>query len=321
MIVITGAAGFIGSCMAAYFNQQRVNELVLVDKFTIPSKQANYQQKNFLELVERDEFLSWLMANHRSISWVIHLGARTDTTEFDSNLLDRLNLQYSKDVWHLCTNFQLPLIYASSAATYGLGEHGYFDNHEIVKDLQPLNPYGISKNEFDKWVLQQPEAPPHWYGLKFFNVYGPNEYHKERMASVIFHAFNQIRQTGGVKLFRSHHPDFEDGMQLRDFVYVKDVVKVMAFLKNNCPASGLYNLGTAKADTFLNLAHCVFEVLQLPENINFIDIPIDIRNKYQYYTQADMKKLRAIGYVGSFTTLSEGVQDYVSNYLMEGKRW
>jgi ADP-L-glycero-D-manno-heptose 6-epimerase len=247
---------------------------------------------------------------------VFHLGARTDTTEFDWAVFQELNIDYSKKIWAFCTEQQIPLVYASSAATFGMGELGYADDHEIVENLKPLNPYGESKNEFDKWVLSQEMTPPFWAGMKFFNVYGPNEYHKGRMASVIFHAFHQIRNTGMVRLFRSHHPDFNDGEQLRDFVYVKDVVDVLFFLMIRGEKSGLYNLGTGKARTFLDLARATFKALDLPEKIEFIDTPLDIRDKYQYFTEAKMDKLLSVGYDSGFYTLEEGVEEYVQEYLL-----
>lgn len=243
------------------------------------------------------------------------MGARTDTTEFDKAIFDELNLDYSKEIWNKCVEYGLPLVYASSAATYGMGELGYKDDHSIVEQLKPLNPYGDSKNDFDKWVLKQEKQPYFWAGLKFFNVYGPNEYHKGRMASVIFHAYNQITKTGEMKLFASHHPDYKDGEQLRDFVYVKDVVNVCLFLLNHRKDSGIYNLGSGKARTFLDLVNNTFKAMNLTPKISFIPTPEDIRDKYQYFTEADMSKLKAIGYNQPFTTLEDGVEDYVKNYL------
>jgi len=249
------------------------------------------------------------------VDFIFHIGARTDTTEFNKEIFDELNVNYSIDVWNACVKFNIPLVYASSAATYGLGEHGYKDDHAVISELKPLNPYGDSKNDFDKWVLQQTVHPPFWAGLKFFNVYGPNEYHKGRMASVIFHAFRQINENGGMKLFRSHNPNYADGGQLRDFVYVKDVVGVCLFLMEQKPASGIYNLGSGKARTFLDLAKNTFTSMDHEENISFIDTPIDIRDKYQYFTEADMSKLLTAGYKDGFHSLEEGVKDYVQNYL------
>lgn len=317
MIVITGAAGFIGSYVAQYFAEQGRRDVVLVDDFSKLEKQANWKDKPF-ERVERDEFLDWLAIHGADV--VIHLGARTDTTEFDYDLLTRLNLHYTQDLWRICSRMQIPFIYASSAATYGGGEFGYVDDHQSPFDLKPLNPYGVSKNEFDKWALVEEAAPPRWVGLKFFNVYGPNEYHKGRMASVVFHAFKQIQQTGGMKLFRSHHPEYKDGEQLRDFIYVKDVAKVIYYLATNSDHSGLLNLGTGQARTFNDLVSAVFGALGLPANISYIDTPEDIRDKYQYYTEADMKKLNSWGYPEKFASLEAGVEEYVTQFLQQDFR-
>lgn len=321
MIVITGAAGFISSCLVAHLNELGYKELVLVDDFSRLEKKANYENKTFLKLVDRSNFISWLDDNQRFTQFVIHLGARTDTTEFNKDLFDELNLNYSKDVWNKCVEYSLPLIYASSAATYGLGEHGYEDNHEIPKDLKPLNPYGDSKNDFDIWALKQEKKPFFWAGLKFFNVYGPNEFHKDRMASVVFHTYNQIKKTGGMNLFRSHNPNYKDGEQLRDFVYVKDVAKVITFLMESRKKSGLYNLGTGQARSFYDLAAQTFNALGVEPKIGFIDTPEDIRGNYQYFTEANMAKLLDAGYKGGFKTLEEGVNDYVKNHLIDTKIW
>jgi ADP-L-glycero-D-manno-heptose 6-epimerase len=252
---------------------------------------------------------------------VFHLGARTDTTEQSVAIFDELNLNYSKKMWQVCTQYNIPLIYASSAATYGNGEFGYDDNHDVVNQLVPLNPYGESKNDFDKWVLQQKSTPPFWAGLKFFNVYGPNEYHKGRMASVIFHSFHQLINTRKIKLFKSHNPNYTDGGQMRDFIYVKDLINICLFLKQNQTQSGIYNVGTGKAETFLELALSTFDALGIEPNIDFVDTPIDIRDKYQYFTEANMKKLISIGYTKPFYSLEEGVKDYVQNYLVKGLYW
>ncbi len=319
MILVTGAAGFIGSVLTGKLNQTGLDNLIVVDDFSKTQKNKNLEDKQFIQPVERDDFFQWFDDNYEEVSFVLHIGARTDTTEFDVNVFDILNLNFSKQIWLRCAEHQIPLIYASSAATYGLGELGYNDDHNIVDRLKPLNPYGESKNDFDKWVLQQTETPPFWAGLKFFNVYGPNEFHKGRMASVIFHAFNQIKVTGKVKLFRSHNPDYKDGEQLRDFIYVNDVVDVIVYLMQNKPESGLYNLGTGKARTFLDLAKSTFTALNLAPNIEFIDTPEDIRDKYQYFTQANMTKLRNAGFVKPFTSLEDGVGDYVRNYLVATK--
>ena len=319
MIVLTGAAGFIGSVILGYLNGKGLNDIVIADDFSKREKEDNYKGKKYAEAVDRDDLFRWFDQNARKIDFVLHVGARTDTTEFNMQVFEILNIEYSKQIWNRCAEHQIPLIYASSAATYGLGELGYSDNHEVVEKLKPLNPYGISKNEFDKWVLKQEKQPPFWAGLKFFNVYGPNEYHKGRMASVILHAFYQINEMGKVKLFRSHNPEFKDGEQLRDFVYVKDLADVIGFLMDNRPASGLYNLGTGKARTFLDLAKATFNAMDKEPDIKFIDTPEDIRDKYQYFTQADMTKLRKAGYTKPFTSLEDGVTDYVRNYLLPGK--
>jgi ADP-L-glycero-D-manno-heptose 6-epimerase len=321
MIVVTGAAGFIGSNIVGRLNTDNFNDVVIVDDFSKTEKKSNYLTKKYSQMVERTGFFNWLKENHRFVQIIIHIGARTDTTEFNKAILDELNVNFTKEVWKLCVEFGLPLIYASSAATYGNGELGYDDSHEIVYRLKPLNPYGESKNEVDKWALQQEKKPYFWAGLKFFNVYGPNEYHKARMASVIFHAYNQIKATGNMKLFRSHNPKFKDGEQLRDFIFVKDVADVIMFLMNHRKDSGIYNLGTGKARSFLDLVRATFRAMDMPEKIEFIDTPIDIRDKYQYFTQANMSKLRSIGYQQPFTSLEDGVNEYVTKFLIENKRY
>jgi len=316
MIVVTGAAGFIASCLISKLNAEDHTELILVDDFSVLEKERNYTLKSFYQKIERKYFIEWFEKHSNIVTQVIHIGARTDTTEFNVNLLNELNLNYTKSIWQHCSRFNIPLIYASSAATYGLGEFGYDDDETKLNLLKPLNPYGDSKNEFDKWAVKQNAPPPNWYGLKFFNVYGPNEYHKGRMASVILNAFNQIQQTGKVKLFKSHNPNYTDGGQLRDFIYVKDVIEVIWFLLTTKPKNGIYNLGSGTARTFLDLAKATFNVLNKPQSIEFIDTPMDIRNKYQYFTQANMQKLIKVGYTKTFTPLETGVNDYVTNYLI-----
>jgi ADP-L-glycero-D-manno-heptose 6-epimerase len=319
MIIVTGAYGFIGSVLVGFLNQEGKEDLLLVDDFSKKEKDQNLVGKKYQKKMDRQSFLTWFENTSETIDWVIHIGARTDTTEFDTAIFDELNLNYTKSIWQACAKKQIPLVYASSAATYGDGALGYEDRHDLVSQLKPLNPYGESKNNFDRWAIEQKKQAPHWYGLKFFNVYGPNEYHKGRMASVIMHAYNQIKATGGMKLFRSHREDFKDGEQLRDFVYVKDLAQVILWLINNKPQSGLYNLGTGQARSFLDLAKNTFESMNIPENISFIDTPADIRYKYQYFTEANMNKLISAGYKQAFSTLEEGVTDYVQNYLSQGK--
>jgi ADP-L-glycero-D-manno-heptose 6-epimerase len=349
MIVVTGAAGFIGSCMVSKLNNKGFKDIVLVDDFSKTAKHPNIVHKSFREKVERSLFFHWLSIHGNKVDFIFHIGARTDTTEVNMAIFDELNLSYTKSVWNSCCEFGIPMVYASSAATYGDGLLGYNDEDPGLSfQLQPLNPYGISKNEFDKWALQQFQAPPRWYGLKFFNVFGPNEYHKDRMASVVFHAFNQAnggtggqvnkwtrrrvdkgtsgqvnKGTGGqgngvVRLFRSHNPDYRDGGQMRDFIYVKDVIDVMYFLMNHSGDSGIYNLGTGKARTFLDLVNAVFSALNLSTSIEFVDTPIDIRDKYQYFTEARMEKLRSAGYIKPFFSLEEAVEEYVQGYLLDG---
>ena len=319
MIIVTGAAGFIGSCLVSKLNNKGFKEIILVDDFTNPEKNKNIRNKIYSERIDRKIFFEWLKRNHKNVGFIFHIGARTDTTEFNMAIFDELNLNYSKMMWTSCSEYAIPLIYASSAATYGDGSLGYLDDHDLVQKLQPLNPYGISKNEFDKWALHQNQSPPYWYGLKFFNVFGPNEYHKARMASVVFHSYFQIKEKGEARLFRSHKPEFKDGEQLRDFIYVKDVIDVLYFLMEHKTDSGIYNLGTGQARTFLALVTAVFNSMNKTPSVEFIDTPLDIRNKYQYFTEANMKKLGSIGYSRPFHSLEEGIGEYVAGYLMDGK--
>jgi len=319
-IVVTGAAGFIASVLTGYLNQLGYEQLVLVDDFSAKAKTNNLLDKKYMAKVHREQFFDWLEEHPGRVDFVFHLGARTDTTEFDVEIFKKLNVRYSKDIWEYCTENGIPMVYASSAATYGDGALGYEDNEADIPQLQPLNPYGVSKQKFDVWALEQHSTPPFWAGLKFFNVYGPNEYHKGRMASVIMHAMNQIEKNDGVvKLFRSHKAEYSDGGQMRDFVYVKDVVKVCVWLMENQPANGVYNLGSGKARTFNDLVRAIFSTLHLPERIEYIDTPEDIRDKYQYFTEAAMQKLKESGYAAPFYTLEEGVADYVNEYLKDKK--
>ena len=322
MIVITGALGFIGSCLVKKLNDEGyIRDLMVVDDFYKDYKEPNLKNKFILEWIHLDIFLEIVNKMPSKIDFIFHLGARTDTSEQNKAIFDKLNLNYSKALWNFCTEYQVPLIYASSAATYGAGEHGFKDDHKIVPKLKPLNQYGESKNDFDKWVLKQKKTPPYWAGVKFFNVYGPNEYQKERMASVIYHTVAQIKATGEMKLFRSHKKGIKDGEQKRDFIYVKDVVDVLYYLYKQQKNSGLYNLGTGKARSFLDLATLTFKAMGLEPKISFIDIPEDIRENYQYFTEADMSKLKKTGYDKPFHSLEEGIEDYVKNYLLSKKVW
>ncbi|MEO5649113.1 MAG: ADP-glyceromanno-heptose 6-epimerase [Ginsengibacter sp.] len=322
-IVVTGAAGFIGSCLVRFLNEAGFKKLILVDEFLNKEKNRNLKGKDFVTKIDREEFFDFLDTLNPRVTFVFHIGARTDTTEFNYSVHEHFNVEYSKKIWTYCSENKIPLVYASSAATYGAGELGYKDEESIIKDLKPLNPYGVSKNEFDKWALRQQKTPPSWAGLKFFNVYGPNEYHKDRMASVIFHSYNQIIDKGFVKLFKSHKSEFKDGEQLRDFVYVKDVLKICFWFLEcwqkdpNTFITGIYNVGTGKARSFNDLVKATFSGLDRKPSIKYIDMPSDIRETYQYYTQAEMQKIKDAGYNQNMFSLEEGVDDYVRNYLSE----
>jgi ADP-L-glycero-D-manno-heptose 6-epimerase len=321
MIVVTGAAGFIGSCLVRKLNNEGHRNLILVDKFNRSDRARNLHNKGFIAELDRAELFEWLDRFGDAVTFVYHIGARTDTAEQSKEVFDELNLDYSKKLWSFCSKKEIPFMYASSAATYGLGEKGYVDAHDVVKDLKPLNPYGDSKNEFDKWLLEQDHSATNWAGFKFFNVYGPNEFHKGRMASVIFHTFKNIKNTGEMKLFRSHKDGIADGQQMRDFVYVKDLVDVLYFFFKEKRTSGIYNLGTGKARSFYDLAALTFLSMGKEPAISFIDTPADIRDNYQYFTEADMSKLRAAGYESEFSSLEDGVADYVTNHLITNDVW
>ncbi len=317
MIVVTGAAGFIGSCLITKLNEERFYDLVIVDDFSRKDKRENWEGKHYSALVERGDFVRWLKENHKLVEFVFHLGARTDTTETDITVFNELNLNYSKQVWQICAEFALPLVYASSAATYGDGSNGYHDDHDLIANLKPLNAYGRSKQEFDLWAIESDKKPYYWAGLKFFNVYGPNEYHKGRMSSVIYHAFQQIKEFGKVILFRSHNPLYRDGDQKRDFIYVKDVVDTCFRMMIKRKHPGIYNIGNGQARSFSDLASAVFDAMDMKEAIEFIETPADIRDKYQYFTQAEISKLKNAGYTCTFSSLEDGIRDYVRNYLRE----
>lgn len=321
MIIVTGAEGFIGSCLVARLNADNFNDLILVDDFgAVPGREKNLLGKTYQEKVPRSQFFDWMAKNSHEVQFVFHIGARTDTTEKDEAIFKELNLDFSKSIFQYCVAEGIPLVYASSAATYGEGEFGYDDTENTLDNLKPMNPYGRSKNDFDKWVLQQDVQPYFWAGLKFFNVYGPNEFHKGRMASVVFHAYNQIKETGGVKLFQSHRPAYKDGEQKRDFIYVKDLCEVCLFLMHHRKNSGIYNLGSGQARTWNDLANGIFSALHLEPKIDYVPIPEDIRETYQYFTEANMDKLNAIGYAKGFRSLEEGIHDYVTSYL-EKNTW
>ncbi|NOU25538.1 MAG: ADP-glyceromanno-heptose 6-epimerase [Methylotenera sp.] len=323
MIVITGGAGMIGSIIAWHLNTKlQRDDVVIVDRITHENQWQNLVKRQYVQYLDKDQLMPWL-EGRKDIEAIIHMGAISATTERDFNKLVEANIHYSLNLWTWCAKNNVSFFYASSAATYGAGEHGYDD--ASIKDLRPLNGYGYSKHFFDEWVLRQvaenKPVPSAWAGFKFFNVYGPNEYHKERMASVAFHSFNQFKETGAVKLFKSHKTGFEDGMQLRDFVYVKDAASAVvhflsAALNSKRCTNGIYNIGTGKARAFKDLATNVMTSLGKTPNITYIDMPEDLQGKYQYFTEATVAKLRAAGYTQAFCSLEEGVQDYVQNYLM-----
>lgn len=315
--VVTGAAGFIGSCLVNHLNSQGVDELLLVDDFSNQVKQKNLHGKYFQEQIDRITYLQEL-EKFTKPKIIFHIGARTDTALNNEKIFNELNLEYSKTLWAYATKNKIPFIYASSAATYGDGLKG-FDDQKDIGHYQPMNLYGQSKQNFDLWVIKQKEQPIFWSGFKFFNVYGPNEYHKRRMASVIYHAFNQIRENQEVKLFRSHRKDFLDGEQKRDFIYVKDLCSTLYNCADKTGISSIYNLGTGHARTFKDLATAVFEAMGIEKNISFIDTPKDIRNKYQYFTQAKTEKLFSQGWISKFSSLEKGIDDYVKNYLNNQK--
>lgn len=315
MIVITGAAGFIGSYLVGKLNKAGYNDLILVDKFDDPWKDLNLLQKKYRKFIDRDDFFKWLIKHSREVDFIFHLGARTDTVGQEPELYQQLNLIYSQRLWNVCSEIQVPLLYASSAATYGNGEEGFSDSHVKIRDLRPLNLYGWSKHDFDVWALKQFRTPPFWAGMKFFNVYGPNEYHKGRMASVVMHAYKTIRETGKMQLFRSHHKAYKDGEQSRDFIYVEDIADVMLFFMENQNYPGIYNVGTGKARSFYDLTTSVFNSMRIQPRLSFIDTPVDLRGRYQYFTEAEISKLRDVGYKKPFVELEDGVERYVSQYL------
>ena len=326
MIILTGGGGMIGSMIAWHLNtQMNFDDFVIVDDLINEQQENNFNKRKFIEYIAKDDLEKYLN-DKKNVSAVIHMGAISATTESNFNRLLQSNIRFSQALWHWCAENKVPFIYASSAATYGDGSVGYDDNESELDKLSPLNAYGYSKHFFDRWVQlelskNQP-TPPQWCGLKFFNVYGPNEYHKGRMASVVFHAFNQFKETNQIKLFKSEHPSYADGMQVRDFIYVKDAVKIIIFFLNNNNFSGLYNAGTGNAETFKALAEAVLiNTKGQPDDIKYIEMPNDLKGKYQYYTQATMNKINSIGFNDNFMNLKEGVTDYLENYLLTSDRY
>ena len=315
-VIVTGGAGFIGSCIVRTLNDMGIEDITIVDHICETDKWMNMRNKKYTEYINRDEFLEKLPEYAGKVTHIIHMGACSATTERDFDFLYKNNYEYTKTLWKFCTENQISFIYASSAATYGDGKEG-FDDKEDIKRLRPLNGYGYSKQLFDLWAEKQTIAPKQHVGFKFFNVYGPNEYFKGSMASVIFHSFNKINETGEMGLFKSYKEGYEDGGQLRDFVYVKDICKVVKFMIEHEQVSGLFNLGTGQARSFYDLAASTFKAMGLEPNIKYIEMPESLRAKYKYYTQANMEKLRSVGYADDFYSLEDGAKDYVQNYLMK----
>ena len=320
MIILTGGAGMIGSVIAWHLNTiLDRKDIIIVDDIQHPDQMNNLSKRTYIDYVAKDDLFPWLKKK-QGIEAIIHMGAISATTENDFNKLLNHNIRYSQNLWRYSSEHKIPFLYASSAASYGGGEFGYDDEESELSKLRPLNSYGYSKHFFDQWVVQQVQAkektPPHWCGFKFFNVYGPNEYHKNRMASVVFHSFNQLKNEGEIRLFKSDRPDYQDGMQLRDFVYVKDAAAAVLHFLSSKDHSGIYNIGTGKASSFKALAESLVKSLEGDlDVIKYIDMPNDLKGKYQYFTEANIQKLKDVGYTKPFLTIEEGVKDYLTNYL------
>ncbi len=317
-IILTGGAGFIGSCMLRTLNDAGITDVYVVDHIGLTEKWKNLENKKYIEYIHKDVFLERLDAGEfKDIDAVIHLGACSSTTEIDFDYLWNNNVNYSKILWDFASDEHIQFIYASSAATYGDGSEG-FDDKKDINLLRPLNGYGYSKQVFDQWTLKQNNKPSQYVGLKFFNVYGPNEYCKGTMASMVYHGYKQVMADGEIRLFKSYNEAYKDGGQLRDFVYVKDVCKAIMFFLDHPDVSGLFNIGTGKAHSFEELATAVFEALGMKSNIKYIDMPEHLKEKYQYYTQAEMSLIRDAGYTDEFSSVKKGVTDYVKNFLSKG---
>jgi ADP-L-glycero-D-manno-heptose 6-epimerase len=320
MIILTGGAGMIGSVIAWHLNSiLDKKDIIIVDDIQHPDQRNNLSKRTYIDYLDKDDLFPWL-EKKKEIEAIIHMGAISATTETDFNKLLNQNIRYSQNLWRYAADHSVPFLYASSAATYGGGEFGYDDNESELRKLNPLNAYGYSKQFFDQWVVQQVTAkektPPQWCGFKFFNVYGPNEYHKDRMASVVFHAFNQLKAEGEIRLFKSDRSDYKDGMQLRDFVYVKDAAAAVLHFLSHKKHSGIYNVGPGKASSFKALAESLVKSIKGDLNaIKYIDMPNDLKGKYQYFTEANIKKLKDAGYTKPFHTIEEGIKDYAINYL------
>jgi ADP-L-glycero-D-manno-heptose 6-epimerase len=315
MIIVTGAAGFIGSVIAKSLNLDGNKDLLLVDKFTKPTKWKNIIGLKFSDFIDRDSFLERLeKGEFKDVKLVIHMGACADTTEFDMNYLMHQNYEYSKRLCLWCLKNNVRFIYASSAAVYGDGSKGFSDNNELTMELEPLNPYGLSKLLFDQWLINTGNVNS-VVGLRFFNVFGPNEYHKNKMSSIIYRSFPMAKKEGVVCLFKSYVKDIENGNQRRDFIYVKDVVSIVEFFIRNSNVNGIFNVGTGKARSFNDLATSLLTAMNKKTVIEYFDMPEEIRNKYQYFTEADISKLIRSGYNKEFGSMETVVRDYVQNYL------
>ncbi len=317
MLVVTGAAGFIGSCLVHELNKIGITDIIIVDQFESGDKWKNLRTAKFKDFIPTSKFLESSALS--SAEFIYHLGACSSTTELDMDFLWQNNVLYSQKIFRAAALKKIPLLYASSGATYGNGDQGYSDDHKKIDQLIPLNPYGWSKQVFDQWVLKQKKAPPFYAGVKFFNVYGPNEGHKGEMRSLVNKAYYQIKDTHKVRLFKSHKKEYQDGEQLRDFIYVKDVVAILIeFYKKKLPQnkSGLYNLGTGKAHTFKELVLAVYQAMKVEPSIIYFDMPENIRNQYQYYTEAKIDKITKLFPKFKFTSLDKAVFDYVSNHLL-----
>ncbi len=314
-VAVTGAAGFVGTRFVESCNEVGIS-VISVDEPSYFSSRYEHVGTSYGKIIDRAQFHDWLekASADELPAAIVHLGACTDTTQLDKAYLNKMNLDYSQRLWSFASNKRIPFVYASSAATYGDGSLGYDDDEKLIPALKPLNPYGDSKQQFDLWALRQEQegvSPPSWAGFKFFNVYGAGERHKHKMASVVLHAHDQILKAGKVQLFRSHKVGIADGQQKRDFIFVNDVVDALHFALNKPIKRGIFNLGSSQARSFVGLVTCVFHELSISPQIEFVDTPLEIRDRYQYFTQAKMERLKHEGFSAHFTSLENGVHQYI----------